>query len=114
MGLTMNDYQKLASRTAKDMDLKDALIEVALGSNGEAGEFGDMVKKIYYHGHPFTPEIKEAMIKELGDKMWYIARACGVLGVTLEHVGNVNLMKLATRYPEGFSTEASLKRVDTK
>lgn len=107
---TLNDYQKLAGRTAKnDMPLKDALLEAALGCSGESGEISDEIKKIVYHEHPIN---KEKLLKEAGDVMWYIARLCTVLGVTLEEVATMNIDKLMKRYKDGFSQEASVARVD--
>jgi hypothetical protein len=45
--MDFNEYQKLAKRTAKDLNI----VEFALGISGEAGEVTDLVKKIEFHGH---------------------------------------------------------------
>ena len=107
---TLNEYQQLAGRTAKkDMEFQMALMEAALGCTGEAGEIADEVKKVVFHGHELN---KEKLLKEAGDKLWYIARLCTVLGVTLEEVATMNIDKLMKRYKDGFSQEASVARVD--
>ena len=36
------------------------------------------------------------------------------MGYTLEDIAQMNIDKLATRYPDGFSREASQNRVDVK
>jgi NTP pyrophosphatase (non-canonical NTP hydrolase) len=49
---------------------------------------------------------------ELGDLAWYTAQAADALGLALSDVLQANLDKLATRYPAGFSSRASLERVE--
>lgn len=102
---SLNDYQQQAARTAGNASLECA----ALGLCGESGEFADIIKKAVYHGHALD---KEKAAKELGDTLWYIALAAGRLGYTLSEVASMNIEKLRIRYPDGFSTEASLARVD--
>lgn len=105
---TLNRYQELAGRTAKkDMPLKDALLEAALGCAGEAGEISDEIKKVVYHEHPINIE---KLLKEAGDVLWYVSRLCTVLGVTLEEVASMNIKKLMERYPEGFDSDRSINR----
>ncbi len=106
------EYQKKAMRTAR-MDLSDneQLVNAALGLSGEAGEFAGMVKKWMYQGHDFD---KAKLISELGDCMWYIALACHAMGVDLEDVASYNLDKLMKRYPEAFSPNHSIERVDVE
>ena len=70
----------------------------ALGLTGEAGEFADMVKKLRYHNKELTPEVREHLIKELGDVLWYVAYGAKAFGVSLSTVAQINLDKLAKRY----------------
>jgi NTP pyrophosphatase (non-canonical NTP hydrolase) len=49
---------------------------------------------------------------ELGDLTWYVAQTADALGLTLSDVMAANLDKLRTRYPAGFSSRASLERVE--
>jgi NTP pyrophosphatase (non-canonical NTP hydrolase) len=105
-----NEYQHLALRTeAPGRDKADRLLNAALGLCGEAGEFGDALKKWRFHSH----ELDEADLKkELGDVLWYVALACDALGLQLGDVMEANIAKLRRRYPEGFSTERSINRTD--
>lgn len=103
-------YQSLAMRTAGDLaatPFKDALIVSALGLTGEAGEVADMVKKHVAQGHPLD---LERLIDEAGDVAWYLARLCTAIHVSLGEVLQHNVDKLIARYPNGFSSEASINR----
>ncbi len=51
---------------------------------------------------------------ELGDIMYYVSIMVHELGYTLQDIAEMNIAKLAKRYPDGFSREASQARVDVK
>ena len=107
-GLTLNNYQSLASRTAgAGGDGQRRLVIAALGLAGEAGEFANMVKKLTAHGHEIAPE---TLADELGDVMWYVAEAATAIGIHLGEIAQGNVDKLRNRYPEGFSEERSINR----
>lgn len=74
-----------------------ALAYLALGLNGEAGEVAEHIKKYIRDSHVDTG----AVIKELGDTLWYLARLADELGYTLEEVAELNLLKLADRKERG-------------
>lgn len=123
--MDLKQYQTLANRTGNtDFDgviarLMEnprliAVANAAAGLTGEAGELQDLVKKVVYHGHPLTPEIRAKIAKELGDQLWYIAYMCDALDLDMGEIAQANIFKLMERYPNGFSTEDSIKRVDTK
>ncbi len=106
--MTVNEYQQLASRTIGDeRNERDMLTLAALGLCGESGEVSDIIKKYLYHGHELK---KDELIKELGDVAWYLAEAATALNVPLEEVFAANIEKLKRRYPDGFSSEASINR----
>lgn len=106
--MNLNDYQRAAARTSNDeREFDERIANAALGLAGEAGEFADMAKKYLYHGHRLDDE---AVAKELGDVLWYVAEACTVLGLDLGDVAALNIEKLRARYPEGFSEERSRSR----
>jgi len=105
--MTFAEYQRLAMRTAADAPIECA----AMGLCGEAVECADLLKKHLYHGHPL---VRDEASKELGDVLWYIALACDRLGFAMGDVANANVEKLRKRYPDGFSTAASLARVDAE
>lgn len=50
--------------------------------------------------------------KELGDVAWYHAEIATKLGLSLEDIQQANIEKLRQRFPEGFTTEDSVARVD--
>lgn len=122
----LNDYQEKALRTwNSDKLAEDRLQNVALGICGEAGEVADAFKKAIHHGHGFkyrldTDEFNPKAVdtyevaKEIGDIMYYLAVGAHELGYTLQEIAEININKLAKRYPKGFSVEASINRVDTK
>lgn len=106
--MLVNDYQKEAMTTLNPvLDKKDVLINSVMGLCGESGEAIDIVKKWLMQGHELD---KEHLIKELGDVAWYLAEAATALDVPLETVLQGNLDKLRQRFPNGFSTEASVHR----
>jgi NTP pyrophosphatase (non-canonical NTP hydrolase) len=105
--MTPNEYQELAQRTDGTTTTTDKLTNGCFGLAGESGEFIDMVKKHFFHGHTLDGAKCQ---KELGDCLWYIAQLCSALGLTLEEVMIANIEKLKKRYPEGFSSEASINR----
>ncbi len=106
------DYEAEVLRTASVKSGKEKeFLVCGLGIAGEAGEVADAIKKWIGHGHPFD---QEKLKKELGDTLWYVARIAGLAGMTLEEVAGGNVEKLRKRYPDGFSTEASVARVDVK
>lgn len=87
------------------------LVTAAMGMSGEAGEFSEIVKKVVFHGKTLTYEVKDHMIKELGDVMWYWTNACRAIGVDPNEVIALNVTKLSARYPGGeFSVFASANR----
>ena len=113
MAVTFAEYQRDASRTA-GRDLLPGnealgLNHAALGLAGEAGEVCDLVKKSQHYGVDMPDE---KLKYELGDVLWYLAHACNVLGWSLEEIAELNVAKLRKRYPEGFSAENSVRKLD--
>ena len=108
--MTLNEYQQLAMVTLNPaLDKKDVLINGVMGLCGEAGEAIDIVKRHLAQGHDLN---REELIKELGDVAWYLAETAYALGVPLEEVCQRNIDKLKARYPDGFSAEKSINRVE--
>lgn len=96
--MNMNEYQKLAMKTAifpTDMGVYYA----TLGLAGEAGEIANKVKKFIRDGHSVDKE--KELISELGDVLWYVAAVADVIGVSLEDVAKDNMYKLAERQRNG-------------
>lgn len=114
--LTLDQYQEMAVTTSgaskyanlKTLPLSTAgLIVGAMGLAGEAGEVVDLLKKSIGHGHELDP-VRIAL--ELGDVLWYVAEIANHLDVKLSDVAEANLAKLRSRYPGGFSPQASINR----
>lgn len=107
--MNFDQYQKLASRTInKDLDRDDKERHALFGMAGEVGEIHSLYQK-EYQGHTFT--IGD-LISEIGDLMWFIAELCTVNDITMDEVAAYNIDKLMRRYPQGFSKEDSIARVD--
>ena len=107
--MTLDEYQALARRTLGDRPPEQQLANAALGLAGEAGEVADMLKKHLFRDHPLD---RDAVVKELGDCLWYVAGVATALGLSLDEIGARNIEKLRRRYPEGFSAERSLHRAE--
>lgn len=109
--MELNEFQNRCLRTAQtDVPNQERLLIAVLGLTGEAGELANKLKKMYGHGHPFDAEV---LADEASDCAWYISEIAWVLGYSLEEIAQMNIEKLKKRYPDGFSTEASIQRVDT-
>jgi|APSaa5957512535_1039671.scaffolds.fasta_scaffold16326_5 NTP pyrophosphatase (non-canonical NTP hydrolase) len=105
-------YQDLALRTKNtDLDPKLSQAVTALGLAGEAGETADYIKKVVGHDHPLD---RDHVAKEIGDVLWYCASLCDEYGLSMQEVAEWNIEKLKKRYPEGFSSTASIKRSDVR
>lgn len=112
--ITLDGYQAEVLRTACLDDTSKRQQRLAcfgLGVAGEAGEVADLIKKHVGHGHELNVE---KLRLELGDVLWYVAALAQVIGVSLSEVAEANLQKLEARYPNGFSTEASIARKDVQ
>lgn len=104
--MNLNDYQALAHRTAEypTKEPNGPLYYTALGLTGEAGEVANKVKKIYRGDLPpgvSGGKIRDDIVKELGDVLWYVAEMASVLGVSLEDVAKINVTKLQARQSLG-------------
>ena len=103
--MTLDEYQAGARSTALYPEAA-RIIYPALKLAGEAGEVTEKLGKLmrdegYMPGSALTEEQTAALTKELGDVLWYVANLAADLGVTLEHVADVNLAKLASRKERG-------------
>lgn len=96
--MKLDDYQKRALKTAIYPEIGKNLIYPTLGFVGEAGELADKVKKIFRDdGGNMRPEVREAIVNEIGDVLWYMAALCNELSVNMSEVAEKNLEKLNSR-----------------
>ena len=112
-----SDFAALLTRLTELEASADAdvprLMTAALGISAEAGEFTEVIKKIFLQGKSYNEDNVFHLKRELGDICWYIAQACMSLDTTFEEVLQMNYEKLSARYPEGtFDVWKSENRVD--
>jgi NTP pyrophosphatase (non-canonical NTP hydrolase) len=101
MYITFKQYQDDAAKFDLYPDGTELLCS-ALGLAGEAGEFVDKVKKmIRDDGGELSEERRIALIKELGDVMWYTAKAARALDTSVGEVAHTNINKLTDRWGNG-------------
>ncbi|HTA37214.1 MAG TPA: nucleoside triphosphate pyrophosphohydrolase family protein [Solirubrobacteraceae bacterium] len=97
----LSEYQRL-SRSTAHYPRQESLTYPALGLAGEAGEFADHAKKVIRDdGGEVSAERREAMGKELGDVLWYVAQLATELELELDEIAQGNLDKLRSRMNRG-------------
>jgi NTP pyrophosphatase (non-canonical NTP hydrolase) len=95
------EYQRLSRRTA-EYPREAWLAYPALGLSGEAGEVAEHAKKaIRDDGGTVSEQRREAMAKELGDVLWYVAQLASELQLDLDEIAEENLEKLLSRQRRG-------------
>jgi len=112
-----SDFAQLLARMTELEASNDAdvprLLTAALGMSAEAGEFTEVVKKIFLQGKKYNEESVFHMKRELGDICWYLAQACMALDTNFREIMEMNYEKLSARYPEGaFDVYRSENRVE--
>lgn len=107
----MQEYDMKFSSEHSDNDCVDigGIFNACLGLSGEVGEFNDMIKKWVFHEKELDMEHAK---KEMGDVLWYVAMMCESFGWNMDEIMQMNVDKLKARYPEGFSVDRSLHRVE--
>lgn len=107
------NYEEYDGKMQHGPDMNVPLaINSAMGLSGESGEFSEIVKKVVFHGKLYSGEVRQHLIKELGDVIWYWTNACRAIGVDPNEVIERNVAKLEDRYPGGhFDTHHSENRV---
>lgn len=99
--MELNEYQKLAARTAV-FKAEHVLIYPVLGLTNEAGEVAGKMKKLLRDKNGVADkEFIEDMKGELGDVLWYVAICARDLNMTLEQVAQYNIKKLESRAIRG-------------
>ena len=122
--MTGNEYQSLAMRTndgksterlgyhtdskLNEVDDFGGVINGCLGLAGESGEVLDIIKKWVFHEKELD---KDHLKKEIGDVMWYVAMLCESFDFNIDEILKINVCKLKSRYPDGFDTEKSNRRM---
>jgi NTP pyrophosphatase (non-canonical NTP hydrolase) len=109
--LELNEYQKKAHETASypcglisgdNINTPVNYLYPALGLAEEAGEVaGKYAKALRDCSGEIDEKRKAAIVKELGDVMWFVAELATCLEVDLDLVAEMNLQKLASRKERG-------------
>ena len=98
--MDLDQYQEVASKTAV-FPTDNSLMYLTLGLCGEAGEVAEKIKKhIRDSGslqNTYPIHYKEALIRELGDVLWYLANLANELNVKLNKVARLNIEKIQKR-----------------
>lgn len=93
--MILDEYQK----EAMSLRLSTATHEYAvLGLSGEVGELHSALAKSVRDG---TPISREALKKELGDILWFIAALSTDFGFPFSDVATTNIEKLKSRQLRG-------------
>lgn len=111
--MNFHEYQAAALRTCNQMPTQTLdLVHAQLGMCTEVGEFATEVKRLFAYNRPLTDEMRDHMVEELGDALWYFAVAADALGVSMRAMAEKNIAKLQLRYPEKYSDELAEARLD--
>jgi hypothetical protein len=86
--MNLKEFQNKARSTAIYLRVENSkMIYPALGLVGECGEVAEKIKKMIRDDDgEITPERREAIKKELGDVMWYIANICCDIDSDMEKI----------------------------
>ena len=100
--MDFQEYQTKSRTTAIYPNQGKNIMYPVLGLCGETGEIAEKVKKIIRDksGVPNDTD-KEAIAKEIGDVLWYLAQLSTELEIFLDDVAQLNLDKLASRKARG-------------
>tara|TARA_R110002020_G_scaffold282188_6_gene497892 strand:- start:14423 stop:14743 length:321 start_codon:yes stop_codon:yes gene_type:complete len=93
--MDFNEYQREAINTAVYPKL-NGLTYAVLGLVGESGEVAEKMKKMMRDGIPLE-DVKRDIGYELGDVLWYLANLANEIGMNLEEVATLNLLKVRDR-----------------
>ena len=100
--MKMNEFQEQAFEKAFYPNKGNNLSYVILGLNEEAGEVAGKVKKMLRDDNGvMSKEVRDAIIKELGDTLWYVACAAIEINATLEEIAQTNINKINSRKERG-------------
>ncbi|MGH3686709.1 MAG: hypothetical protein ACRDRU_10170 [Pseudonocardiaceae bacterium] len=97
--MNFTEYQTEAWAYDQYHNEPDRALSIALlGLGGEVGTLQTNQKKIVRDG-PVHHDYHAVAVEDLGDILWYVADTATWLGVDLDHVAQMNLTKIAARWP---------------
>jgi len=100
--MDFNEYQIECRKTDVGTAAQDCLepgwLYYVLGIAGESGELMEKIKKLFRDKNGIIDaEFKEAVIKEMGDVQWYMARLADWFAIDFESIFVTNVEKLQSR-----------------
>jgi NTP pyrophosphatase (non-canonical NTP hydrolase) len=99
-----DEYQHRTAETAIYPEAGEqsaaAITYTALGLAGEAGEVANVAKKMLRDGAPWG-EVRERLIGEIGDVLWYCSQLATECDLDLSEIAAENLGKLLDRKMRG-------------
>jgi NTP pyrophosphatase (non-canonical NTP hydrolase) len=101
----VEEYETIISALAKsDSDVNEQLLYNALGLAEEAGEVVGKIKKTFRVADvaellKLVP--RDAILKELGDTLFYLVRLIKLFDSSLDEVAMINLQKIIDRRARG-------------
>lgn len=100
--MDFNEYQKECRKTDVGTSAQDCLkpgwLYYVLGCCGETGEMAEKIKKLFRDKNGIIDdEFKDALIKEMGDVQWYMARLVDQFDIDFEVIFRQNIKKLQSR-----------------
>jgi NTP pyrophosphatase (non-canonical NTP hydrolase) len=95
-------YQSESRKTAIYPGQGESPIYPILGLCGETGEIAEKYKKVLRDKEgEIDGSARDALAKELGDVLWYLAQIATEIGIPLNTIATLNLAKLADRQSRG-------------
>jgi NTP pyrophosphatase (non-canonical NTP hydrolase) len=96
--MRLSDYQERSRATAVYPHAGGNLLYPTLGLCGESGEVAEKIKKMVRDdGGVLSQARREALAKELGDVLWYLAQLATEARLDLDEIAEANLAKLLSR-----------------
>ena len=100
--MDLNYYQTCALETAVYPNQGANFAYPTLGLVGEAGEVADKLKKVIRDNDGvLTDPVRDAVAKELGDVLWYLAVVAYEMDYDLDEIARMNIDKLNSRKERG-------------
>ena len=100
--MNVKEYQEKSRKTAIYPRIGEGFVYPALGLGDEAGEVLGKIKKIFRDkGGVVDDETRDAIKKELGDVLWYLAQLSTELELSLDDIAEANIEKLSGRMERG-------------
>ena len=101
--MSVEDVEEISQKTYLEDFANWLALSYVIGKlNGEAGELAELqFKALRDEACQISPERKEAMRKELGDVLYYVARIAVHLDVSLDAIAVENMEKLRDRKDRG-------------